>query len=281
MHAVRTGQSQCVRLEPEKVDFVIETLKDFSGVLDNWRVWWLMAGQDVQMRYKRSVLGPFWISMSLAVTAAGIGFLNGAIFQQPFAEFLIYLSCGLLVWFYLSAVVSEGCGYLVESESILRNLPVKTPVLAARLIWRNLIIFGHNLVVVFALIVLFKPGGLAPTSWIALPGLFLLVVFGFGVVLFLGALCLRFRDLTQIFINMMQLMFLLTPILWPVVHGRVPPIFVDYNPFYHLVEVVRSPLLGTIPTLANWMVTGGLAAGALALGLISVAVSRRHIYLWL
>lgn len=259
---------------------MIDALKDFGGVFSNWRVWWLLAGQDVQMRYKRSVLGPFWISFTLIVMAVGIGFLNASIFQQPFEEFLVYLACGILIWSFLSGCVGEGCTYLADSESILRNLPVKTPILAARLVWRNLIIFLHNLVVVLGLLLLFN-GPLSMTAWVVVPSMVLIVLFCFGLSLFLGALCLRFRDLTQIFINFMQLMFLLTPILWPVIHGRVPPIFVDYNPFYHLIELVRAPLLGDLPTQMNWMVSGGLAIGALLLGLGAVAASRRRIYVWL
>lgn len=259
---------------------MLEVAKDFGSIFARWRIWWLMSTQDIQLRYRRSIIGPFWISISLGVLALALGLLYGAIFAQPFREYLAFLSTGLLVWFFLSATMNEGCTSLVESEAHLRNLPVRIPLLAVRTTWRNVVIFGHNLIVVMAILAYCGISISATTAW-AIPGFLIVSMFGFGMIMVLGPICLRFRDLAQIVTNLVQLIFFLSPILWAPTTGRVSASFVQANPFYHLIEVVRAPLLGETPTELNWIVSIGAAAAILTLSLVVVSLTRRRIFLWL
>lgn len=255
-------------------------LADLGATVSQWRTWFLMGNQDIGLRYRRSVIGPFWISLSLAVRVSGLALLYGQVFGQEYRPYLVWLGTSFLVWFLMSAMISEGCQVAIEADSQLRSIPIPLPVLAARMVHRNFVIFLHNMIVIAGLFALF---GYAPQLTIvwAPAGLLVLLAFGFSLSLVLAPLCLRFRDITQIIANVVQISFFLTPILWQPSQGRVDPAFVNFNPFYHLIELVRAPVLGTLPTQANWAVSLGLLGLTVTLAYISLSVSRRKMFTWL
>lgn len=256
-------------------------LVDMSAVLTRWQTWWLMGNQDVLMRYRRSILGPFWISLSMATMILGLALLYGQIFEQDFEKYLLYLAPSLLIWGYISSLVSDSCSVAIEAEPHLRSVRIPLPVLAARAAYRNLLIFLHNFIAVAGLIVIF---GAAPKDWTALYGLAgvgLVTLLGFFVALVLGPLCLRFRDIHQIIVNVMQILFFLTPVMWPVEQLRVARWLIEGNPFYHLLEIVRAPVLGHAPTPMNWIVSLSLLGFAIAAAAVSLAASRRKLFLWI
>lgn len=239
-----------------------------------------MGNQDILMRYRRSFFGPFWISAVMAVMVLSIGFLYAQVQQQPFRGFLTYLGCGLVAWTFLSTMISEGCQAIIENEAHLRNISLPTPLLSARIVYRNIVVLLHNLLVIgLILLLLGKPWTLF-ALW-ALPGYALYILLGLFISIALAPVCARFRDVPQIVASLLQVMFFLTPIFWVPRPEMLQTFLLDLNPFYHLLEIVRAPLLGNAPTLTNWTIS--LLAVGLA-GLLAVALqmfSRRRIFLWL
>lgn len=253
---------------------------DIGAAVSRWRVWFLMANQDIGMRYRRSVIGPFWISLSLAAMVSGMALLYGQIFEREFSAYLTWLGCSFLAWLLLSALISEGCQIAIESEGQLRSIPIQLPVLAARVVHRNLVIFLHNALVIVGLFAIFGYAP-APSLVVAPLGVVMLLAFGFFIALVLGPLCLRFRDITQIIANILQISFFLTPIIWQPDQGNVRSVYVDANPFYHLIELVRAPILGHYPTALNWIVAITVLVATIILAFITLSVSRRKIFTWL
>lgn len=253
---------------------------DLGSTFTRWRTWFLMGNQDIHMRYRRSVLGPFWISLSMAAMVCGIAFLYGQIFDESFETYLSWLSAGFLVWFLINTLVVESCTAAVDAESHLRGIRIPLTVLMARVVHRNLVIFLHNLVVVIALLALVGKGLSAPA--LALPaGLAVILLVGFFGGLTLAALCLRFRDVAQVVANIMQVMFFLAPIIWMPGQGRVASEFVDFNPIHHLIELVRAPLLGAYASSLSWAVSLSLLAGLALLAVFTLSVSRGRLFTWL
>jgi len=255
-------------------------LSDFAAVFTRWRVWFLMAGQDIALRYRRSLLGPFWISLSLGALVLGMALLFGQIFQMDLAVYLTWLGVSLLIWTYLAALLNEGCGAAIDAETQLRSVSIPLPVLAARVVHRNLIVFAHNLLVIVVLLVVF---GYRPTMelvWAPL-GLAVLTLTGFFAVMVLAPICLRFRDFPQIVANVLQIVFFLTPIIWLPTQGRVPSWVIEINPFHHFMELVRAPILGAAPSQLSWIVTLSILGGLIVLAAASLGVSRRKLFVWL
>lgn len=218
----------------------------------------------------------------MSVMIATMGVVFSQILKTPLTEFLPFLASGIIIWGFVSAVVSEGCLTFISAEAIVKQLPIPLFVHVMRLIWRNLIILAHNVVIlplVFSIVG--KP--LRLLMLLAIPGLLLLVLNLSWVALLLGVVCARYRDLPQIVASAIQVAFYLTPIMWmpSLLSDSTATYLLDRNPIFHLLQVVRAPLLGEWPSSEDWLVSGGL----LLVGwLITIAVYgryKRRIAYWL
>ena len=59
---------------------------------------WSLAWHDIVSRYRGSMLGPFWITLSMGLMVAGIGFLYANLFKVPVNEFIPYVALGIVFW---------------------------------------------------------------------------------------------------------------------------------------------------------------------------------------
>jgi len=239
-----------------------------------------LGWQDVRARYRRSALGPFWITLSMGVMIGTIGIVFGQIFQSPMQEFLPFLTIGMVLWTFIATVVTEGATGFISAEGIIKQLPIPLFVHIMRMIWRNLLIFFHNLVIFpIVLLVVGKPIG-----WIALlsiPGLALNILNLGWIVLLLAIICARYRDLPQMVASVLQVVFYLTPVMWLPSLLRSRMYLLDSNPFYHLLEITRGPLLGQTPSATNWLVAVVMAVVGWIVALLVFGRYRRRIAYWL
>lgn len=244
---------------------------------------YILGWHDVRQRYRRSMLGPFWLTLSMAVLISSIGIVFGNIFKTPLRFFLPYLAVGMILWVYISTVISEGCTAFIVNEAIIRQikLPLFTNIL--RMIWRNIVIFGHN-IIIYPLLLIVVGGDV---KWIAL-----LSVIGFIVLtinlawmsLMLGVMSCRYRDFPQMINSVFQVIFYATPIMW--VPSQIADVqYLKYlillNPFTHLVEIVRAPLMGQEPSLVSWATTGSMALVGWVLTILLYGKYRKRIAYWL
>lgn len=255
-------------------------LADWGALFTRGRTWMLMGNTDISMRYRRSVIGPFWISIAMAAMVLAIGTLFSQVMNQPYQEFLTYFGCGILAWTLLASMIIESCNIVTEAEGHLRSVHIPVPVLGARMVYRNFIIFFHNALVVLVMLALLGHQ-FSLQNLMALAGLAAYAVLGLMVAIALGPICARYRDLSPLIANVMQIMFFLTPIFWVPGSSLSRPIVVEANPFYHLVQVVRAPLLGETPDPLSWIVVGAAIAIATLAALLSHGLSRRRVFLWL
>jgi len=247
----------------------------------NPQLWLMLGWQDIKQRYRRSVLGPFWLTISTAVMVAGLGVLYAAIFAQPVAVYIPYLAIGLVIWTFISGAVADGCNAFIASDGIIKQIRVPFLSHGLRAVWRHLIILGHNAVIVIVVIVLFEENHDLGAFALVLPALALLVLNAAWMTLVLGTLCARFRDVPLIVANMMQLMFFITPIIWqpnllPTRHA-----FVLWNPFHHFIEIVRAPLLGDVPAITSWIVVAVITVAGWMCCFLFFRRYRRRIAYWL
>jgi ABC-2 type transport system permease protein len=252
---------------------------DLRGGLHAWPLWGYMGYHDIRQRYRRSILGPFWITISMGVMVAALGLLYGAIFKIALADYLPYVTVGFVVWGLISSFITDGTQAFVKSEGFIRQMATPLSVHVYRMVWSNLIIFAHNLVVFLVVALWFRvnPG------WdllLALPALALLVLNGVWIGLLLGLVSARFRDIPLVVANLLQVLFFLTPVIWKadMLPGRT--LLVDGNPLYHLVEVIRGPLLGYAPSLMNWVAVSILALVGWVVTLLAFTAYRWRIAYW-
>jgi ABC-type polysaccharide/polyol phosphate export permease len=259
---------------------ILAAFNDIAYALERWRVWFLMGNQDISLRYRRSIIGPFWISLAMAALVLGIGLLYSQIFHMPFREFLLYFACGMLPWNFISSMIVDSCSVVIDAEGHLRSVPLPAPLFSARMAYRNFLIFLHNLIVVLGLLLIINHS-LPLTSFVALGGVVIYLVCGFAAGTILGPISARFRDIPQFVGTMVQLLFFLTPVMWR--PGQLSPNSpaVQLNPLYHLIELVRAPLLGKLPMTRDWIVGLGLTVFLIVAAVIAQALTRKKLFLWL
>lgn len=247
---------------------VTTAAQDLLQGLAKWHISSRLAWLEIRRRYRRTIIGPFWNAVNLGILVAALGSIGVGLWKQNIATYVPFLTAGLIVWIFISTMITESCLLFVNSQNLFRQMRLDYSVLAYSLVWRNFIAFLHNLVIYALAVLLFAPNLLQPTILLIIPGLLIVLVNGVWVALFLGILCLRFRDLQQLVTNLVQIAIFVTPIFWPpeLLAGTQRVIFVGFNPLYHLIEVVRAPMLGRVPdgstylaalvvTVIGWSVT--------------------------
>jgi ABC-type polysaccharide/polyol phosphate export permease len=241
-----------------------------------------LGWQDVRQRYRRSALGPLWLTISMGVMIGTIGAVFGSIFRTPLAEFFPFLSIGIILWGFISTTVTEGCMGFIAAEGIIKQLPIPLFVHILRMLWRNVLIFFHNLII-FPLVLLAMRLPLHWTMLVSLVGFALLILNLSWISLLFGLICARYRDLAQIVTSALQVVFYLTPIVWmpKTLPQRAGVYLLNFNPVFHLIEVVRAPLLGTLPTATNWIFATGMALIGWCATLLMYGHYKRRIAYWL
>ena len=240
-------------------------IADLAAGLRRWRLAAVLARLDIRNRYRGSVLGPFWMTASMAVMIGGIGLLYSTLFKMSLRDYLPWLGVSLLVWNTINQIVVDACTSFSNAEGVIRQVPLPYTVHVLRFVFRNAIVAAHSLPLI---LVVFLVCGLipGPQAVLAIPGLALLAVNAFAIGLFLGMVCARFRDIPQIVINVMQLFFFMSPVLWkPELLGEMQ-VLLPLNPFFVLMETVRGPLVEGGTRLIIWLaallytaITSGIA----------------------
>ena len=216
-------------------------------------VWPMLGWQEIRQRYRRSVLGPFWLTISIGVLIGGMGPLYSKLLGQDVGTYFPHLAVSLVVWMLLASLINETCTSFTSAEGFIKEARLPLTIHVLRVVWRNLIVFFHHCLILLLVFLVYRP----PLGWglLLLPFAILAIgVNGVWLGLLLGMLCARFRDIPLIVQSVVQVMFFLTPVLWqPSALGR-HAWAADWNPLNHLLQIVRVPLLtGAVPSL-SWAV---------------------------
>lgn len=240
-------------------------VEDIKAGLRLWRLAWALGWLDIRLRYRGSMLGPFWLTISTGVMVAALGVLYATLFHMNVHDYLPFLALSQVLWAFLASMVSESCGAFTEAEAVVRSVRMPFFVFALRTLIRNVIVLGHNILVIVVVFAWFSQW--PSWNWLMMtPGLLVWIADALLLTLLLGAFCARFRDILPIVNSVMQIAFFVTPVIWkPEQLGKAASTL-PFNPFYDLIEIVRGPLLGQNASAATW-----IGAGVYSLALCSIA----------
>jgi lipopolysaccharide transport system permease protein len=225
--------------------------EDLRAGFGRWRLAWALARSDITHRYRGSVLGPIWLTLSTAVMLVALGFLYAKLFRIDVALYMPWLAASLIIWSIIATVIGDACTAITGAEGVVRQMPLPYSVHALRTVFRNVVVAAHNLPLIVVVFVIF---GVSP-GWgalMAIPGLVLLAINGFWASLFLGMLCARFRDIPPIVGSVMQIAFFVTPVIWKPELIADAQVWLPLNPFFAVMETVRGPIMGTGASLLVW-----------------------------
>jgi ABC-2 type transport system permease protein len=279
----------------------------FADVREAWdhrELWGHLGWQDIKQRYRRSVIGPLWITISMGTTALALGLLYSVLFKTDVATFLPYVTVGFIVWNFIVGCVTEGTDVFIANEGLIKHLPAPITVHVMRMVWRQVLFFAHNLVVYLVVLAIFFTSlshdyqisengpvhpGLSWTIVLAIPGFVLLAVNAVWVSLLFGVISTRFRDIPPVVNSFINLVFFMTPIVWDAgVLQRVTGggnndwrmLIAELNPVYHFVEIVRAPLLGHAVDWHHWAIVGGFTVAGWFAALVILRNYRARVSYW-
>lgn len=252
----------------------------FAGMLAV-NIWGRLGWRDTKRRYRRTAFGPFWTTVGLALFVTTLGLVWANLWHRDPKTYLPYLTSGMVCWVMFSTICMDGCVTFVIADKLLRQLRISYTLLACANVWRNAVLFFHNLTI-YVLICLYA--GL-PVTWgtlLVIPGFALFWLNAVWITVLLGALCARFRDVQQLVGTLLQISLFLTPIFWsPDQLTGHTAWLAALNPLYYLVAIVREPLLGHTPPLAHWLIVLVMAAVGWTLTLRMLTQFRQRIVYWL
>lgn len=227
-----------------------------SGMVER-ELWIFMGWQDIRQRYRRTILGPWWLAISTAILVVALGILWSEIFHVEVRAFLPYFAVGYVLWQFLSGVIIESCTGFTQFEGLIKQRQIPLSTYIYRIGMRHAFILAHN-VLVIAIVIAWSGPSLWPNVLLVIPGF---AIFASAVLMCavpVAILCTRFRDMPQIVANVMQVLFFVTPIMWRPESLVGVRWVAEFNPLAHLVDIVRLPLLGIVPAATSWLWAGGL-----------------------
>tara|TARA_E500000178_G_C16962375_1_gene726674 strand:+ start:73 stop:888 length:816 start_codon:yes stop_codon:yes gene_type:complete len=254
-------------------------LQDFILTLTQFRRFFIMTGVlDIKLQYRRSTLGPWWITLSMILFVSILSITYSKLVNVPIKTQLPLVACGYAVWYLISTSITSGANIFMQNQGYISQINIPVSVYIFRSITKNLVIFCHNFVVCIALILLFNPINL--NTLLFIPGMLLLILNLYWVMLLLGMIGSRYRDIPPIITSLIQVIFLATPIAWPADKiGEYSKILI-FNPFYYAIDLTRAPLMGEKPMLLSWGVGVGLFIIGTSITFILLNKYRTRIPYW-
>jgi lipopolysaccharide transport system permease protein len=256
-------------------------LEDLIAASKAWHVWYILGISELRQRYRRSTIGPFWVTISMAVQALVMGFVLSFLFKTDVTRYLPFICISLIVWNFFSNSIIEGSSSLISMSGVILQIKRPYSVYIMLVLWRNALIFAHTVIVFFIAAVIFK---MYPNfTYFFVPfglGLFLLNVS--WMVLAAALLSARFRDVPLMIQNAFSILVWLTPVYYlPEQLGPRARMIIELNPLTYVIEVARGPFLNQPPSETAWLVSLGLAVAGWVITFALFVRTRSRIAYWL
>ncbi len=254
-------------------------LKDFSRAARQYRVWLHLGWVEVKQRYRRSIIGPWWISLSMLIFILMMGIVFSRLFHQSLNEYIPFFTAGFLFWTFISTSVSEAAEIFKSNGGFIKQINLPFHLYVFKHVVRQVICLMHNAVVYLLVCAFFKfnPG---MNFILVVPGFLLLLLNVYWMCFFLAIVCARYRDMIPIITSCVQIAFFVTPISWMPRLLDQNPAILKYNPLVYLLDIVRSPLLGQVPSAMSCVVAGGMAISGIVLCFLLFSRVRTRIAFW-
>lgn len=255
--------------------------QDIAQSMREWRLWIFLGWNDILKQYRRSFIGPLWLTISTGIMVGAFGVIWASIFTIPISEYLPYVATGHIIYLFINNLVLESTTVFSNNDAIIKQVPVAKFVFTLRHVVRNVIVFLHNIVIAALVLWYFDYTPLA--SWtITLLGLLFITINGVFIGVNLGLLATRFRDVPMIVTNLMQVLFFITPVLWKAEQlSEATRFVVDYNPVAVFLMFTRDPLFGLEVTAYQWQFILWVTLINFLVAMISFTLFRRKIVYWL
>ncbi len=219
---------------------------------------------SLKQRYRRSFLGFIWSVLAPLMQNLIIGVVFYYLMKMNMPNYIVYLFAGTLIYNIMSNVIIQSPNIMIGNEGFIKKIYVPKLVYVLNLASLEIVNFTLILISLLILGVIFHKLSFS-LSYLFLPvSIFLTVLFLVGVAIIISVMSVYFRDMIHIVPVVMQAMFFLTPVLYPL--SAVPEImrkFVRFNPLYYYVEIFRIPILNNLLPRASYVIVCTIMALAM------------------
>jgi ABC-2 type transport system permease protein len=251
----------------------------WMGLVD-FRRWGALAWSDMRRQYRRSTFGPFWITLSMAVFICLLGLLYSGLFNRPVEIFIPHLTAGIILYRVISGTLEEGSRCFINAEGVIKQMAAPLSIHAYRVVASQMLTLAHHSIVFAAVALTFRI--MPTTQWLyAGAGLLLFILTGVWVCLLAGLASVRFRDIPQMLQSVTLVIFFLTPVIWMADSMPRRALFLQLNPFYHYIELVRAPLLNQAIDPRHWLFAIGVTIAGWIVTLFVYRRFRPRVAYWL
>lgn len=223
-----------------------------------WRArhfWIHLTLSDLRSRWRRSFFGTLWsIIQPLGMTAL-LALVLSKLFNSDIFTYAPYILSGIIVWECVTACVTGGALSFVQADAYIKQTKHPLAIYTLRTVLTSLIVLSLASVALFGWSAITLPQHFG-WHWLGaltiFPGLALVL---WPLATLLAYIGTRFRDVPHATGLVMQALWFVSPVYFETKMFRQGGLdaLVDYNPIYHLLQLVRAPLLdGTWPTLENY-----------------------------
>ncbi|QDU52068.1 ABC transporter permease [Gimesia panareensis] len=255
-------------------------LEDMIDMIKSSQLCLFLAWFDIRIRYRRSKIGPFWITISMAIFIIALGVVYSKLFKMPPGEYLPNLAAGYLFWTMISTMLSESPTVFIENAAYLKDMKINLLVFIFRSLARNTIIFLHNAIFIAFVSLYFQIWPQWPMI-LVVPGIALVLLNLFWITLFFGIIGARYRDLAPIIQSLVQVLFFVSPITWlPKLVGTDSWVL-TLNPIAYFLDLTRSPTLNQVPALSSWLVSIGILIVGFGVTTLLYALKRDRLVYWI
>lgn len=267
------------RSGPARGSDAARAIRDLQlGFRKRW-IWWNLAIQDILMRYRGSVLGPFWVTASTMVLAGAMGLIYPKLFNVPSDTYIPYIFVSMVLWHFISAIIADACTTFVSQAGVIQQVPLPLSLHAYRVVAKGALVLAHSAVTIPFVLLFYR----IPVTWHVLevvPALAILFLNGVALALVIGAVSARFRDIPPIVTNFLQVAFFATPIFWPIEALGSSQIYAALNPLFVMIDIIRAPLIGQVVKPTSWPIALAVTALNVSVSFMFFAKFRKRIAFW-
>jgi len=257
-------------------------VKDIRAGLKRWPIWWTLTWFSIKSQYRRTYLGPWWITVQQIIFVAGLSLLFGILLNQDLKTFVPYVAIGFISFSWMTGMISGGATCVTGNGAAIKTTPGPVSIYALKNFANNTIQFAHDSIVIVAVIIIFQ----VPITWsiVLVPiALILIAINGIAIGLWLGPLVARYRDVGQIVNSIVRVLFFLTPIFWVAsdLSSSQRAALAGWNPLAYFLDFLRAPLLGQTPTTAVIIGSFAFTAANITIAIVHFSRTRDRLAYWL
>lgn len=226
-----------------------------KGIWRSRYFWTHLAMADLRSKWRRSIIGMFWSLIQPLGMTLLLSIVFSRLFHMDIVNYAPYILSGIITWEFIGASLTSGSLAFVQADAYIKQYKHPLAIYTLRLILSNLIVLALASLVlwIWALIVLPHNFG---WPWLATLSFFpIMALIAWPLSTFLAYLGARFRDIPHAMGLCLQVIWFVSPVYFEAKMFRSGGLsgLVDYNPIYHLLQIIRAPILeGKWPTLLNY-----------------------------